>query len=90
VHVSQLCDRYISDPSEVVQAGDRISVRVLDVDLTRKRISLTARKNTAAAGAGSSGVPPREQRPDARPSAGRRPSVAPQPRAFTSNPFANL
>ncbi len=90
VHVSQLCDRYISDPSEVVQAGDRISVRVLDVDLARKRISLTARKNTVAAGAGTSGAPPREQRPDARPSAGRRPSVAPQPRAFTSNPFANL
>jgi uncharacterized protein len=90
VHVSQLCDRYISDPSEVVQAGDRISVRVLDVDLARKRISLTARKNTAAAGAGSSGAPPREQRPEARPPAGRRPSVAPQPRAFTSNPFANL
>ena len=90
VHVSQLCDRYISDPSEVVQAGDRISVRVLDVDLARKRISLTARKNTAAVGAGSSGAPSREQRPDARPPAGRRPSVAPQPRAFTSNPFANL
>jgi uncharacterized protein len=44
VHISQLADRFVSDPSEVVKVGDRIKVRVLEVDLTRGRISFTARK----------------------------------------------
>ncbi|WP_395666958.1 Tex family protein [Methylocella sp.] len=44
VHVSQLADRFVKDPSEVVRAGDVVKVRVLDVDLKRKRISLTMRK----------------------------------------------
>lgn len=43
VHISQLADRYVRDPHEVVKPGDRIKVRVLEVDLQRKRISLTAR-----------------------------------------------
>lgn len=43
VHISQLADRYVSDPHEVVKVGDRISVRVLDVDTQRRRISLSAR-----------------------------------------------
>ena len=44
VHISQLADRYVRDPHEVVGPGDRITVRVLEVDLARKRIALTARK----------------------------------------------
>jgi len=44
VHVSQLSDRFVRDPAEVVKVGDRLSVRVLDVDLARRRISLSARK----------------------------------------------
>jgi len=43
VHISQLADRFVRDPSEVVSAGDKLTVRVLDVDLERNRISLTAR-----------------------------------------------
>lgn len=46
VHVSQLADRFVKDPSEVVKVGDRIKVRVLDVDLARKRIALTARSES--------------------------------------------
>lgn len=46
VHVSQLADRYVKDPSEVVKVGDRLVVRVLEVDLDRRRIGLTARKGT--------------------------------------------
>jgi uncharacterized protein len=45
VHVSQLADRFVKDPSEVVKVGDKIKVRVLDVDLTRKRIALSARSD---------------------------------------------
>jgi uncharacterized protein len=45
VHVSQLADRYVRDPAEVVKVGQRIKVRVLDVDLERGRISFSARKS---------------------------------------------
>lgn len=41
VHISQICNRYIRHPSEVLKVGDIVRVKVLDVDLRRKRISLT-------------------------------------------------
>ena len=43
VHISQICDRFIKHPGEVLHVGDVINVRVLDVDLKKKRISLTAK-----------------------------------------------
>jgi uncharacterized protein len=43
VHVSQLADRFVKDPHEVAKVGERIKVRVLEVDLVRKRIALSAR-----------------------------------------------
>jgi len=43
VHISQLADRFVRDPSEVVKVGDKLQVRVLEVDLERKRISLTCK-----------------------------------------------
>ncbi|NCU19559.1 RNA-binding transcriptional accessory protein [Candidatus Falkowbacteria bacterium] len=45
VHVSQLADRFVKDPHEVVKAGDVVKVRVLEVDAPRKRISLTMRRD---------------------------------------------
>jgi len=45
VHVSQLADRFVKDPHEVVKAGDVVKVRVTEVDVPRKRISLTMRKD---------------------------------------------
>ncbi|TDT62428.1 Tex family protein [Fonticella tunisiensis] len=41
VHISELSDRYIKHPLEVVKVGDIVTVKVLDVDVNRKRISLT-------------------------------------------------
>jgi len=41
VHVSQLSDRFVRDPREVVNPGDRVQVKVLGVDLAKGRISLT-------------------------------------------------
>lgn len=41
VHLSQLCNRYVKHPSEVVSVGDIVKVRVLSVDLKKKRIALT-------------------------------------------------
>ncbi|MBL8566034.1 MAG: RNA-binding transcriptional accessory protein [Hyphomicrobiaceae bacterium] len=43
VHVSELADRFVKDPREVVKAGDVVKVRVKDVDLERKRVALTMR-----------------------------------------------
>lgn len=41
VHISQLCNRFVKHPSEVVKVGDIVKVRVLSVDVPKKRISLT-------------------------------------------------
>lgn len=41
VHISQLANRFISDPTQVVQVGQVVKVRVLEVDVQKKRISLT-------------------------------------------------
>ncbi|MEZ5796608.1 MAG: Tex family protein [Paracoccaceae bacterium] len=52
VHVSQLADRFVKDPHEVVKAGDVVQVRVTEVDAARKRIGLTMRKDGGAAASG--------------------------------------
>nr|WP_256644896.1 Tex family protein [Thermomonas paludicola] len=43
VHISALSDRYVKDPREVVKAGDIVKVKVLEVDVARKRIALSCR-----------------------------------------------
>ncbi|WP_067477387.1 Tex family protein [Actinomadura hibisca] len=43
VHISAMSDKYVADPRDVVKPGDIVRVKVLDVDLPRKRISLTLR-----------------------------------------------
>src|SRR5690606_10936843 len=48
VHISQLADRFVKDPHEVVKTGDIVSVRVVDVDIKRKRIALSMRSDDAA------------------------------------------
>jgi uncharacterized protein len=56
VHVSALSRNYVSDPREVVKPGDVVRVKVLDVDVPRKRIALTLRlDDEARPGSGSGG-----------------------------------
>nr|WP_236045313.1 MULTISPECIES: Tex family protein [Pseudooceanicola] len=71
VHVSQLADRFVKDPHEVVKAGDVVKVTVTEVDVPRKRIGLTMRKD-----GGASAKQERTSR-DAQP---RRPGPGPKPR----------
>ncbi|MEW6351316.1 MAG: Tex family protein [Thermodesulfobacteriota bacterium] len=52
VHISQLADRFVKDPSEVVKVQQRVSVTVLEVDKPRNRISLSMRKNPGTRGDG--------------------------------------
>ncbi len=49
VHVSQLSDSFVKDPHQVVKAGDVVKVRVVEVDVARKRIGLSMKRDTGAA-----------------------------------------
>jgi uncharacterized protein len=53
VHVSQLAHRFVNDAREVVKIGDRVKVKVLEVDLPRKRISLTMKLDAPMAKLGT-------------------------------------
>jgi len=77
VHVSQLADRFVKDPREVVKTGDVVKVKVVDVDLKRKRIALTMRRDAAPAPGESRPRPEREaSAPAARPPQPSRPSTS--------------
>ena len=84
VHVSQLADRFVKDPHDVVKAGDIVRVRVLEIDAGRKRISLSMRHDTAEQGAPDSArgalakSPPQPagKKPAQTPS--RQPTAAPE------------
>jgi uncharacterized protein len=83
VHISELADRFVKDPHEVVKAGDVVKVRVKEVDVQRKRIGLTMRSGaidrTASAGQG---------RPAGQSSGARASAPPPKPSAPTENAFA--
>jgi uncharacterized protein len=53
IHVSQLSHKFVSDAREVVKTGDIVKVKVLEVDLARKRISLTMKLDAAPARGGA-------------------------------------
>jgi uncharacterized protein len=85
VHISQLADRYVSDPRDVVKAGQVVSVMVVEVDAARRRIALSMRsdakpsatparaESSAAAQRPAPGAPHRGQgAPTPRPVAGSR------------------
>jgi protein Tex len=94
VHISQLSDRFIKEPKEVVSAGDRVSVRVLDVKLDKKQIALTmksersdSRVSPAASARGAGGRPSSPRDRGGAPAS--TPTQAPRPVAKPfNNPFA--
>jgi uncharacterized protein len=55
VHVSQLANKFVTDAREVVKTGDIVKVKVLEVDLARKRISLTMKLDAKPAPKGEGG-----------------------------------
>ncbi len=71
VHVSQIADRFVKDPSDIVKAGDVVQVQVIEVDVPRKRISLTMRKD-------GGGPPARQSEGKGR--GGHKPSPTPSGR----------
>ncbi|MCF3593965.1 RNA-binding transcriptional accessory protein [Rhodobacteraceae bacterium LMO-12] len=73
VHVSELADRFVKDPHEVVKTGDVVRVRVVEVDVARKRIGLSMRKDGGDAASKNTRAP-------AKPKPDRSPRTTPAPR----------
>lgn len=65
VHISSMTDKFISDPREIVKAGDIVKVKVMEVDVSRKRISFTMRLDEKAGSKPQSR--PNNARNDAKP-----------------------
>lgn len=82
VHISSLTDRFVKDPREVVKAGDIVRVKVLEVDIPRKRISLTMRLDEKA------GQPARKPA-EPRHTGNARPKQAPRQSAPTEGAMGN-
>jgi uncharacterized protein len=57
IHISELADQFVDDPSKVVSVGDVVDVRVIEVDLQRRRIGLSRRLNAAPKGQGAAARP---------------------------------
>ena len=89
VHVSQLADRFVKDPAEVVKVQQQVMVTVLEVDLPRQRIALSMKTGAQPAqpreGAASR-QSPTASRPVGRPPQPDRPAAKPRP---SGTPFSN-
>ena len=88
VHISQLADKFVKDPREVVKAGDIVQVRVVEVDAARKRIALTMRTgavDTKTSGPGA-GAPPRGASPPPARMSAAPPPPTPQRGPAQSSP----
>jgi protein Tex len=55
VHISELADRFVKDPAEVVRVGQRVAVTVLKVELDRNRIALSMKAGGKATGKATGG-----------------------------------
>ncbi|WP_290866779.1 Tex family protein [Aquabacterium sp.] len=95
VHVSQLSNKFVTDAREVVKTGDIVKVKVLEVDLSRNRISLTMKLDTATGPKGAGAARDNGFRPAARNErapggAGRGAAVQPQGQSAMAAAFAKL
>ena len=84
VHISELADRFVKDPHDVVKVGQKVAVRVLEIDLGRKRIALSMRSDAkpgekterparTAPAQKPAGKPQGQQRRDEAPRPGKAP-----------------
>ncbi|MDQ3230890.1 MAG: helix-hairpin-helix domain-containing protein, partial [Pseudobdellovibrionaceae bacterium] len=79
IHISELADQFVDDPSKVVSVGDVVDVRVIEVDIQRRRIGLSRRLNAVPKGQGAAARPEavpggqQQQRPQANGDAKRSP-----------------
>lgn len=86
VHISQLSDKFVKDPSEVVSAGDHVQVRVLEINLEKHQIALSMKSEKSPQMNRPAQGPRTENRPSHSP-----PAKAPPPKAGAFNsPFGGL
>lgn len=76
VHISSLTDKFVSDPHQVVKAGDIVKVKVLEVEIDRKRIALTMRMDEQPQPKTAGGA--KERSAPAKSAGGSRPQSAPR------------
>jgi protein Tex len=92
VHISALSRTFVKDPHSVVKTGDVVKVKVMEVDVARKRVGLTMRLDDELPSADGAAAAPRNDRN--RPGAGKPASYsskpAPQPAAAKTGSFGNL
>jgi uncharacterized protein len=70
VHISAMSDKFVKDPHEVVKTGEVVKVKVMEVDLDRKRISLSMRMGDEP---GKAAAPARERQPKRNHPSGKSP-----------------
>lgn len=98
VHISELADHFVKDPRTLVKVGDKISVRVIGVDLERRRISLSGRSGKSSreeqrpARGAAPERPANENHRRMPPGRGRPPRKPPKQvgNNFSNNPFRDL
>lgn len=78
IHISELSNQYVKHPSEVVKTGDKIQVKILQVDVPKRRISLTARLGEKRQGGQSHSLSREKSK------------IKVKPPSFSSNPFSVL
>lgn len=87
VHISQLADRFVKDPAKVVKIQQKVSVTVIEVDLDRKRISLSMKSQTEPLQKQKTGKSKQPDRPRKKVATRQAPKAAKKP---FNNPFADL
>ncbi|MBN7819147.1 Tex family protein [Bowmanella yangjiangensis] len=79
VHISAMTDKFISDPREVVKAGDIVKVKVMEVDVARNRISFSMRLNDEPSSKQAQAKPDRSTKPQVQRAAQAKPQRQAQP-----------
>ncbi len=95
VHISALADKFVKDPHEVVKAGDVVKVKVMEVDIPRKRVGLSMRMTDDAQRQNNAAVDRKQGKPETRndqrgKNRGKQQSQAPAPSGAMADAFARL
>jgi uncharacterized protein len=89
VHISQLADRFVKDPAQVVKVNQKVTVTVLEVDLERRRIALSMKSQASPPGPKAPAADRPHQRSAPPAKKPRQPGAKSKERPF-NNPFADL
>lgn len=92
IHISELADRYVKDPNEVVKVHQQVTVTVTAIDLQRKRIALSMKNKTATGEAPAPKLPPKD-RPAVHTSPANKDNglkKEKKPEKFSNTPFADM